>query len=485
MSLFSGSLTTGKLFNGGLFNGTLFATSIPFPGSLFSGGYVGAWLDINDLSLIYTTDTGSTHVSAVSDAIGRAETKSGGTVNALQATASLRPILGQWPSGGRYYVYHDRVDDGLTIAGMPSGTYTIGAASFAGVQIYKNVFSAGTLIIPGVDFTELLIINRVLTATENTNLSAYLATKTPTIGATDVLRIYCYSSSVNLSITESADSGATWELGDGQTATGTSCVKTITPPKSVILRASDPTKITSVNFNSRSLYGQIISKNLVNLVSPYLNDNQFSGSLDLSNNINLVSPYLYNNQFSGSLDLSNNINLVSPRLYYNKFSGTLDSSHNVNLVSPYFNYNNFSGTLNLSNNVNLVSPYFNGNQFSGSLDLTNNVNLVSPRFSDNKFSGTLNLSNNVKLVSPSFFNNQFSMFTGSVSATLANLSLQDNQLTNAAVNAVLAALVAAGRTSASGTCVVNVGGTGNAAPTGQGIIDKATLISRGWTVTTN
>ena len=68
---------------------------------------------------------------------------------------------------------------------------------------------------------------------------------------------------------------------------------------------------------------------------------------------------------------------------------------------------------------------------------------------------------------------------------MAYLSLQNNLLTSTAVNAVLAALVAAGRTSASGTCVVNVGGTGNAAPTGQGITDKATLISRGWTVTTN
>ena len=33
--------------------------------------------------------------------------------------------------------------------------------------------------------------------------------------------------------------------------------------------------------------------------------------------------------------------------------------------------------------------------------------------------------------------------------------------------------------------IINVGGTGNAAPTGQGITDKNTLISRGWTVTTN
>ena len=72
---------------------------------------------------------------------------------------------------------------------------------------------------------------------------------------------------------------------------------------------------------------------------------------------------------------------------------------------------------------------------------------------------------------------------GTVSATLGNFQAQDNQLPADTINALLAAFVAAGRNS--GTCGLNLGGTGNAAPTGQGLIDKATLISRGWTVTTN
>ena len=351
MSLTVGLFNSG-LFEGGIFNGGIFQkSSTEFPGSLFSGGYVGALLDINDFSLLYTTDAGSTHVAAVSDAVGRAVTKDGGTVNALQSTASLRPIIGQWPSGGRYHLYHDRVDDKLTLAGMPAGTYTIGTASFSGVQVYENVYTAGTLTIPGVDFTELLIINRSLTTTEKTALYNYLSTKTPTTGPTEVLRIYCYSSSVNLSITESADSGATWLLSDGQTANGTSCVKTITPPQSIILSATNKGNITSFSFNSKSLYGQ--------------------------------------------------------------------------------------------------------------LDLSSCVNLVSPRFDNNQFSG----------------------FSGTVSATLANLNLANNMLTSTAVNNVLAALEAAGRTSASGTCIVDL--RSNSAPTGQGITDKATLQSRGWTVYTD
>jgi hypothetical protein len=72
---------------------------------------------------------------------------------------------------------------------------------------------------------------------------------------------------------------------------------------------------------------------------------------------------------------------------------------------------------------------------------------------------------------------------GSISATLGYYQADQCMLTAEAVNAILAAFVAANRTT--GTRVLNLGGTGNAAPTGQGLIDKQTLIDRGWTVTTN
>lgn len=75
---------------------------------------------------------------------------------------------------------------------------------------------------------------------------------------------------------------------------------------------------------------------------------------------------------------------------------------------------------------------------------------------------------------------------GTVSATLGDFWADSNQLTASAVNAILAAFVAAGRVkTATNTCTLNLGGTGNAAPTGQGITDKQTLQARGWTVTTN
>lgn len=103
---------------------------------------------------------------------------------------------------------------------------------------------------------------------------------------------------------------------------------------------------------------------------------------------------------------------------------------------------------------------------------------------------TGNIPNLANVLNLSLFwcdNNQLTGFAagGSVPFSLGNFQANNNQLTSAAVNAILAAFVAAGRTSASGTCILNLGGTGNAAPTGQGLTDKTTLISRGWNVTTN
>ena len=64
---------------------------------------------------------------------------------------------------------------------------------------------------------------------------------------------------------------------------------------------------------------------------------------------------------------------------------------------------------------------------------------------------------------------------------LKNIQAQGNNLLAAAINAILAALVAAGSTNN----ICNLAGTGNAAPTGQGLTDVLTLSSRGWNITTN
>lgn len=69
-----------------------------------------------------------------------------------------------------------------------------------------------------------------------------------------------------------------------------------------------------------------------------------------------------------------------------------------------------------------------------------------------------------------------------VPAACHDFEVQNNLLTQAAVDAILAAFVLAG---AAGAFILNVGGTGNATPSAAGLANKATLVGRGWTVTTN
>jgi hypothetical protein len=68
-----------------------------------------------------------------------------------------------------------------------------------------------------------------------------------------------------------------------------------------------------------------------------------------------------------------------------------------------------------------------------------------------------------------------------VPSSLGDFRGYNNLFGSFQINAILAAFVAANRTT--GTKILSLGANG--APTGQGITDKATLISRGWTVTTN
>jgi hypothetical protein len=113
------------------------------------------------------------------------------------------------------------------------------------------------------------------------------------------------------------------------------------------------------------------------------------------------------------------------------------------------------------------------------------TNLADFRCQGNFLTGSIpSLSANNFLQNFFCNNNQLDSFQGgTVSSLLGTFLAQNNLLSSSAVNNILAAFVAANKTT--GTCTLNLGGTGNAAPTGQGITDKATLVSRGWTVTTN
>jgi hypothetical protein len=77
--------------------------------------------------------------------------------------------------------------------------------------------------------------------------------------------------------------------------------------------------------------------------------------------------------------------------------------------------------------------------------------------------------------------NEITTVTLSGSPVISEITLQNNLLSQAQVDAVLVHL--AGGAVSNGTC--NIGGTGNAAPSATGSAAVATLQARGWTVTTN
>jgi hypothetical protein len=83
------------------------------------------------------------------------------------------------------------------------------------------------------------------------------------------------------------------------------------------------------------------------------------------------------------------------------------------------------------------------------------------------------------------YSNLFTGFAGgSVTNTLGDFQAQNNQLTQSSIDAILAAFVAANKTT--GTRNLLLAGTGNASPTGgQNNPDRLTLVSRGWTVQVN
>lgn len=82
-------------------------------------------------------------------------------------------------------------------------------------------------------------------------------------------------------------------------------------------------------------------------------------------------------------------------------------------------------------------------------------------------------------------NNLISVYAGGLHSqpSLSNLQMENNTLTQESVDSILTDLVASLAIPDRVACVVNLGGTGNAAPTSSDNIDI--LVLAGWTVTTN
>ena len=233
---------------------------------------------------------------------------------------------------------------------------------------------------------------------------------------------------------------------------------------------------------------------------------RLSGVVDVTGFDSLVSLSVNENDIQNFI-FPPNSNLEELSLNYNKLQGTVNQymplgvkkiSLDNNLItsisnlSTYTNLEDFRCSENpmtgnvpdLSDNTALVNFVVGDNQLTGSIpDLSNNTELVYFTCRDNQLTGSIpDLSDNTELVYFDCHTNDLTGYVaGSVPVSLKTFRANSNQLTATAVNAILADFVAAGATNGT----LNLGDPGNAAPTGQGLTDKQTLLSRGWSVTTN
>ena len=173
------------------------------------------------------------------------------------------------------------------------------------------------------------------------------------------------------------------------------------------------------------------------------------------------------NQLSGPIpDITGMTSLEYFWVMVNGFTGSFpDISQNTELRLINVGGNNLTGTLPAS--IEFPSMFrFNvyANSFTGSIPDCSNTPNLDYLLADG---------------------NSLTDFTGGFPTALRRIFLNNNNLTETAVDNVLQAVVDANRTTNMSGCVINLGGSGNSAPSAAGIANKNTLIGRGWSVSTN
>jgi hypothetical protein len=203
------------------------------------------------------------------------------------------------------------------------------------------------------------------------------------------------------------------------------------------------------------------------LTTLVISNNSLKGpSPDWSEFPNLTTLIMWGNQFTGSF----------PTLVFNQALTYVDMGLNAGLSGPL---------PSISGNLGMAIFQCGGCNFTGvNPSLAVNTALTGYALNNNNIIGSIHtLAPNTLLT---FYNVATNFLTAvdvgfAVPAALKTIDMHNNLLPQASVDAVLAAVVAAGATAGT----LNLGGTGNATPSAAGLADKATLITRTWTVTTN
>lgn len=424
----------------------------------------------SDSTTLFQDTAGATPVTATGQQVARVEDQDG-TAHATQTTVANRPTI---PAAG-YRLRTDFSNDVITTPALPQAG-VLPAVVNTPYGHYTTQVAGGLIFhLPLNDALDIRVYSH-LTPEQLAALGAVYANT----------RVFLVTLSpdttiINLEIVGSTPTKDVVFVG----ANGATVTKAV--PSGVL---------TSYNVSGDGLTAPVA----VVFPSDYIgdtglttltyNNNNLAGSLpDISRNTELQVFGCQLCRFTGTVpDLSRNTKLTNYNVGSNQLTGRLpDLSSNTLLKYAFFYINQFTGSIpDLSNNTVLEAFYCQANQLTGPIpDLSNNIALAFFNCRTNQLTGNIpDLSNNTALTEFYCHTNQITGYVGgTVSATLGRFEAQNNLLTQAAVDALLAAFVAANKTT--GTRILNLGGTGNATPSATGLADKATLVSRGWTVTTN
>lgn len=203
-------------------------------------------------------------------------------------------------------------------------------------------------------------------------------------------------------------------------------------------------------------------------------------TIDFTNYVNVERLFAHGNPFI-SLDLSPMINLKHAEISSANVS-SIDFSANTLLEKLIFASNNIEiPTIDVSLLVNLVELNLSTNGQT-SVDLSTNTLLEKLELDSNLLT-TIDLSSNILLKEIDLSGNELTTLDISNNPEVINLDVHRNNLTETAVNQILADLVTANKNN--GKMWFKNDGSSlnfNAQPTGQGLLDIATLESRGWEV---
>ena len=219
---------------------------------------------------------------------------------------------------------------------------------------------------------------------------------------------------------------------------------------------------------------------------------KLGGTVDVSLFTNLEELTCDGNDITGITGFYDNPNMKRVLAASNKLTGFIPALTGMTSLQYFWvMVNNFTGSFpNINGLSQLGLINVGANNLTGTLpaDLQSLGVPKLFRFNiyGNSFTGTLSDCtgmNNLEYVLAD--NNNLTDFTGGVEPSLYRFFINNNNLTETAVDNILQAFVDANRTTNMSIAIMNLGGSGNAAPSAAGVTNKNTLISRGWSVTTN